>query len=50
MGQHHLEKKPQSDCLLARTGIILEQISNVNKVNENILLSEYTGHMFSPFS
>lgn len=43
-------EKPQSDCLLARTGIILEQVSNVNKVNENILLSEYTGRMFSPFS
>lgn len=42
-------RKTQSDCLLARTGIILEQVSNVNKVNENILLSEYAGRMFSPF-
>lgn len=42
-------EKPQSDCLLARTGIILEQASNINKVNENILLSKYTRFVLSTF-
>lgn len=33
MGLILFREKPQSDCLFTRTRIILEQISNVSKVN-----------------